>query len=904
MEKLIKTTIHVGDKELTYYRPSQARNIPLKATSNRGFTPSLKINLKNLILEYESQLERDFLFLLDHDPNCIDLQPQPVKIQYKTKNGNTSRIYPDCWAIFYDRKQFLFEIKSDNQLQKLIEDENWKFRLDAIQKFCKEQNWTYQIITEKKIHCVRLNNIKDLLASAKYYAPANIKKNIGQFDLNLKKFLEESPKKFDYLVKLMQPFVPLELEEIISLIKYKIYFQQIFIDWDIPLQDVQLSLEGELPCPLYQLPEVRSLQEEYVTDISSTDNEEGTKILTQKEQEIFDERLDLITPIINKFGKEAKKPDIIKICKNKSLSFSRVYRWYLKWRKEGNSGLVPQRSKKHRKSHLDPRVETLLQEAIYNWNHGKWQQMKTGYDEFKIKCMKEGLKPAGFTTFWNRIQALPSVEKKGKFKPKTQSYIKRGLIRTYREGRYPGAVIQMDHTILDIWLIDSFTKQPLGRPWLTLGIDVFSRSIWGYFLSLNTPSQESVTNTILNGLSSKMDLIDWKRFEATLIKEGKNPENYSYECGGLPAILQVDNGMDFRANLVRDFCMEKNITLEFRPIKTPEFGGFVESVWDTINDGIRGAKLPGRVFSRPKSRESVKRPKFNIPPDYNPKDEASLTLDVFREWLFMFLVVKYSSSTKARQMHSPNEVWRDGLRGDNHQPIGGALRLITKEEYSKFDFQTRITTSSKLSQKGLRYRNILYSSKWLIKARKQRILRDGEKYEFKISKWDIRFAYIINPETRKIEQLEAYKYDGDDRITKFILRGLGKEPGYISYTISMKMIEDARKTLSKTIVLKEESMMIIEQATEKAKKVAEQNIKERKIIEGLMKTKTGKKKVSAAKIIAKMDEKPVPAHNSIEKSLDLLEDYDDDEIEPYPTTWEEAKKDLVLSDINKIKRGV
>jgi len=33
-----------------------------------------------------------------------------------------------------------------------------------------------------------------------------------------------------------------------------------------------------------------------------------------------------------------------------------------------------------------------------------------------------------------------------------------------------------------------------------------------------------------------------------------------------------------------------------------------------------------------------------------------------------------------------------------------------------------------------------------------------------------------------------------------------------------------------------------------------------------------------------------------------LEDDDDDEIEPYPTTWEEAKKDLVLFDIDNIKK--
>jgi hypothetical protein len=46
----------------------QARKIPLKSVSNRGFMPSLKTHLHGRILSYESLLEHDFLLLLDHDP--------------------------------------------------------------------------------------------------------------------------------------------------------------------------------------------------------------------------------------------------------------------------------------------------------------------------------------------------------------------------------------------------------------------------------------------------------------------------------------------------------------------------------------------------------------------------------------------------------------------------------------------------------------------------------------------------------------------------------------------------------------------------------------------------------------------------------------------------------------------
>ena len=66
--------------EITYYKPSQVREIPLKQRSVRGYIPSLKPNMKGNVLNYESQLERDFLYLLDHDPNCIDIQIQPCHV--------------------------------------------------------------------------------------------------------------------------------------------------------------------------------------------------------------------------------------------------------------------------------------------------------------------------------------------------------------------------------------------------------------------------------------------------------------------------------------------------------------------------------------------------------------------------------------------------------------------------------------------------------------------------------------------------------------------------------------------------------------------------------------------------------------------------------------------------------
>jgi putative transposase len=40
--------------------------------------------------------------------------------------------------------------------------------------------------------------------------------------------------------------------------------------------------------------------------------------------------------------------------------------------------------------------------------------------------------------------------------------------------------VQIDHTEIDIIVVDELTRTPLpGRPWLTLAIDVFSRVVTG-----------------------------------------------------------------------------------------------------------------------------------------------------------------------------------------------------------------------------------------------------------------------------------------------------------------------------------------------------------------------------------------------------------------------------------------
>jgi putative transposase len=44
--------------------------------------------------------------------------------------------------------------------------------------------------------------------------------------------------------------------------------------------------------------------------------------------------------------------------------------------------------------------------------------------------------------------------------------------------------VQIDHTVIDLIVVDERDRQPIGRPYLTLAIDVFTRCVVGMVVTL------------------------------------------------------------------------------------------------------------------------------------------------------------------------------------------------------------------------------------------------------------------------------------------------------------------------------------------------------------------------------------------------------------------------------------
>ena len=218
-----------------------------------------------------------------------------------------------------------------------------------------------------------------------------------------------------------------------------------------------------------------------------------------------------------------------------------------------------------------------------------------------------------------------------KWKPRTGSH----------NAQLPLDMVQIDHTPADILVVSDDRSQVLGRPWVTLAIDVASRSVVGFELSMSDPSSVSVSLCIAHSL---------------LPKDGESSATGLWPMCGIPEVIHVDNGKDFRAIALKRGCEQFNIELRWRPVKTPHYGAHIERLNGTLMKMLH--LLPGTVFSNTKERG-----------DYPSEKKAALTLNELREWITYKICYHYHTKTHKGIGCPPLIAWERGI-AEKYGPSG------------------------------------------------------------------------------------------------------------------------------------------------------------------------------------------------------------------------------------------
>src|SRR5690606_24526593 len=125
--------------------------------------------------------------------------------------------------------------------------------------------------------------------------------------------------------------------------------------------------------------------------------------------------------------------------------------------------------------------------------------------------------------------------------------------------------VEVDHTKLDIFVIDERFGMPIGRPWLTMAIDVYSGLPVGFHLGFDQPSWQSVMACLRHSILPKK-----KHYE------GYEGIVNSWDAYGIPDMLVVDNGREFHSEQFELACQHLNIHVLHTQARCPWLKGAIE----------------------------------------------------------------------------------------------------------------------------------------------------------------------------------------------------------------------------------------------------------------------------------------------------------------------------------------
>lgn len=180
-------------------------------------------------------------------------------------------------------------------------------------------------------------------------------------------------------------------------------------------------------------------------------------------------------------------------------------------------------------------------------------------EEINNRCAKEDEDEISYSTISDLIDR---IDEKAKVRLRNLKLAKANydeVSRGYadRDAMYPLDMIQIDHTQLDLQAIDPITGATM-RPWITLGIDVYSRMPWCLYVSFEPPSINVVRKAIQHGVFVKN------------IKQELDTE-MEWEAFGIPNVIYVDNGMDFKSSDIKRLVNESlKSEIMHRPVRSPQ----------------------------------------------------------------------------------------------------------------------------------------------------------------------------------------------------------------------------------------------------------------------------------------------------------------------------------------------
>ncbi|ODH02147.1 hypothetical protein A4S05_25310 [Nostoc sp. KVJ20] len=205
----------------------------------------------------------------------------------------------------------------------------------------------------------------------------------------------------------------------------------------------------------------------------------------------------------------------------------------------------------------------------------------------------------------NRIVRHPGSPREGQIIQTTEGIL---------EISHSNQIWQVDHTKLDILLIDDEDKEIIGRPYITLVMDSYSGCVVGFYLGYESAGSHEVALA----------------FRHSILPKHYEPEyelQEKWDIFGVPEYLVTDRAKEFKSAHLKQISLQLGFQRRLRAF--PSAGGLIETIFDKINKEVLsffGGYTGSSVEERPKNAEKT----------------ACLTLDQLEKILVRYFVDHYN----------------------------------------------------------------------------------------------------------------------------------------------------------------------------------------------------------------------------------------------------------------------
>jgi len=310
--------------------------------------------------------------------------------------------------------------------------------------------------------------------------------------------------------------------------------------------------------------------------------------------------------------------------------------------------LVPTRTRRDTgRSGLDTEVEEVIQGVLAECRVAPAQ--RTARDVYfmvieRVRGRNQGRAPAerlvlpGVSTIERRVRAAGAAgvlrRRPGPGERRAAAGVQPGPRATR-----PLERVELDHTVLDLIVVDEEDRLPIGRPTVTLALDVYSGLPAGLYVGFEPAGYGAAMRCLLHAILPKEDA------------RARYGTTHAWPVYGLPETLVVDREPHLVSGDLGDACGPLGIHLDPTPVRRPWFKGAIERQFRTHNTGLVHG-LPGTTFSNVLARG-----------EYDAEGLACISLTRFREMLHVYLLDVYGQEWNRGVEGVPAQRWAAAVAG-------------------------------------------------------------------------------------------------------------------------------------------------------------------------------------------------------------------------------------------------